>query len=161
MWWYDADTDARDAHVTWRRVEQDERGVQTVEQYNVANARWILRAGTHYVTYEDEPAAGEGHGTNAGDAAGGGTRMRTTLRIEQAQLTLIRHGSLRWNHTFRVGPTQTSTMHLGALAIPIATDTSRVDVDVRPTGGHVRLVYRMSVGGDTQDVELEIRFEVV
>lgn len=172
MWWYDVDAAVRTVSVTWRRVERNERSTaadsasvesradmnfgncleterETIEQFEVKSARWSLRGQAHYITYEDEPAT---------EASVEASRCRTTLRIEPEQLTLIRHGSLRWSHTFRVGGEQTSTMHFGGMAIPVQTDTSMLTVNVQPDRGHVHLVYRMCLGGDNQVVELDIRF---
>lgn len=150
MWWYEEGATPRLVDLVWRREEACEGEPPVVELLKIQNASWSLRGQSHFLTYEEPDSAGSGDS--------GALRTRTTLRVEPEQLTLIRHGAVRWNHTFRAGQTQTSTMHLGAMAMRLQTITRTFTVDVLPLGGVVTLAYELSLADEPQEVKLEFRF---
>lgn len=144
MFWLDTEAEPRVVPLTWTR-EATSDGETTVDTMEIADAMWTIRGNSHYVTY-----------TDAEEVAG--ASLRTTLRLEADQLTMIRHGAVRWNHTFREGNRQTSTMHVGAMGVQIEADTTELKVDVTETGGKVRLAYHMELAGDEQQVVLTFKF---
>jgi hypothetical protein len=169
---------ARPVTLFWTR-EQYENGVCTAsDSFTIDGAVWTVRNGTHYVTYEDglsgegKPEGGlSGNGGSAGNDKqadmsrqpdkGGrtpGVTIRTTLRISNHELTLIRHGAVRWNHTFRASQKASSTMYVGGLALSIETDTKSLAVHMSDCSGEVILIYDMDLSGMTQTVKLWIRF---
>jgi uncharacterized beta-barrel protein YwiB (DUF1934 family) len=84
--------------------------------------------------------------------------IRTTLRISQSELTLIRHGAVRWNHTFRPGKKTSSTMYVGGAVLAIESVTKSLAVNVTDYSGEVFLVYDINLSGMAQTVKLWIRF---
>lgn len=144
MFWLDAGVEPRVVSLKWTRAATSD-GETTIDTMEIADAIWTIRGNSHYVTYTDaEEMAGES--------------LRTTLRLEKEQLTMIRYGAVRWNHTFRQGNRQTSTMHVGAMGVQIEASTTELVVDVTQSGGEVRLSYQMELAGDEQQVVLTIAF---
>lgn len=122
-------------------------GASDVERYTVTGdgAQWRQIGALHYVSYVDAAEAGE-----PGD--------RVTLKLEADKLTMVRHGSVRWNPTFQAGLTHYSTMVLGSTSIPTQTRTEQLVIDVGPDGGEVLLAYELELGSLHQRIRLRIRF---
>ncbi|OFW79576.1 MAG: hypothetical protein A2201_07645 [Alicyclobacillus sp. RIFOXYA1_FULL_53_8] len=172
MFWLAEDAFTRFVSLTWERqelpspangedeqvgefaeIEQAEEFAEAgteasdVERYTVTGdgAQWRQIGSLHYVSYVDAAEAGE-----PGD--------RVTLKLEADKLTMVRHGSVRWNPTFQAGLTHHSTMVLGSTSIPTQTRTEQLAIDVGPDGGEVLLAYELELGSLHQRIRLRIRF---
>jgi uncharacterized beta-barrel protein YwiB (DUF1934 family) len=144
MFWLDSTMTPRDVPLRWTRTATSD-GETTEDTLDIESAAWTLRGNSHYLTYlDDQEIAGQG--------------LRTTLRLEADQFTMIRHGAIRWNHTFREGQHATSTMNIGAMGVPVDATTVELTLEVTAAGGCIRVLYDMELAGDQQRVLLMISF---
>lgn len=163
MFWLAEEAFTRFVSLTWERQElpspasgqdgadrEDQQdGQADIERFTVTgdSAQWRQIGSLHYVSYVDSADAGE-----PGD--------RVTLKLESDRVTMVRHGSVRWNPTFQAGLTHHSTMVLGSTSIPTQTKTEQLVVEVGPDGGEVLLVYELELGSLQQRIRLRILFAV-
>lgn len=154
----------------WVRVESDplDHGrSRPGKQRGQAPAEWRQRNGAHYVLYEETWGEQEAGSTPGSPAASGarpaaaGTSpwtARTTVCIRPQEVSLVRFGAVRWNHTFRPGQQQSSLFVAGGIQVPVRIETKQLRVHVRPDGGQLRLAYVSEVGGVLRWVQLTLRF---
>lgn len=89
-------------------------------------------------------------------------RVTTTLKVEEKQVTIIRHGALRMNHAYRVGEETISQYITGQGSLEMKTETIRLEyTPFRLTGqvsslgglnsshqGKLHLCYHLSLQGE-------------
>lgn len=150
--------------LTWTRREQEPSANQlsaitvdgaeerATDVERIENVLWRTRGQAHYLSYE-EPSEADGA------IASGEGNLRTTLRIEAAALTWIRHGVVTWTHRFREGEHHVSSMYLAAQSAVVETDTTALAIDVKSLAGNVHLDYEMKLGGALTRIETAIAFQ--
>ncbi len=131
--------------VEYKREQYEDGACTSSDALTILDARWSARGHAHYVTYEENVQERQ-------------LRTVTTLRLSEREVTLIRHGAIRWNHSFREGQKASSTMHVGSSAAAIETWTKTLKVNVTKDDGDIYIVYQMALSEVEQLVKLSIRF---
>jgi uncharacterized beta-barrel protein YwiB (DUF1934 family) len=128
-----------------RREWDDSTATPDVTTFQVEDAMWSLRRGIHYLMYQspdDEQTESD----------------RTTLKLDEAELTLMRFGRVRWTHHFEVGADRESVLAVEGLQLPVQISTQSVSSCITDQGGRVHLLYAMNMGGSSSSVELQLEF---
>ncbi len=128
----------------WKREQYEDGVCCATASVQIAHASIVARGDAHYLTFVDDSQAGQ--------------ETRTTLRFTNDEVTLIRHGAIRWTHHFKVGQKHASTLYLGASALAVETYTDILQVCVTDSAGQVHLAYQMDLSGQKQEVKLWVHF---
>jgi len=170
--WIDESIGPRTVALSWMREEYTDDGkrIDSANPVRIVGAEWVVRGGAHYVTYQESAeelerqlgeqtqSPAERSVTTTSAAENMQSETRTTLCIKPNQLTLIRHGAVRWNHVFREGHHAASTMHIGPMVLAVETWTDTLNLEICETAGRVELSYRLDIAGEQQHVKLVIQF---
>ena len=129
---------------------------------------WVQRDGAHYLRHAGEweqsgstylaDSPGAAHEAEGLAEGGGGEGDRTIWKIEPSQLTMIRHGIVRWNLRFRESMTTNCTAFFGDAPIPVRVTTRQLWAVIEANRGCVQVAWDAQFGEDAQSVRLQLRF---
>lgn len=85
---------------------------------------------------------------------------KTTLKIEDNSLTIIRRGTTNSNLVFKKGVSDRSIYNTPFGSLEVLIKPTKVDIDVNEKGGKVELEYRMEAAGfEPIDNSLELNIK--
>ncbi len=130
---------------------------------------WVQRDGAHYLrhageweqsgsTYLEDSSAGFARGVADLAEDGGGEGDQTIWKIEPSQLTMIRHGIVRWNLRFRESMTTNCTAFFGDAPMPVRVTTRQLWAVIEANRGCVQVAWDAQFGEDAQSARLQLRF---
>ena len=85
-----------------------------------------------------------------------GGRVTTDITVDGEALTLSRRGAVVFDATFREGETCKTVYSVPPYSFDAEIRTKRVDAGITKTGGQLRLLYSMNIGGQEKSVRLKI-----
>lgn len=147
-----------------------ERSADSLQHDTIAQATWTQRGHVHYVMYAVDAetrdaevgrtATAAGAQRAAGTAGAARAASRIIWKLERAQVTMIRHGAIRWSLGFHPDHPTTSTAFIGNAPLPVHITTLHLAVNVAPRQGSVGLTWNANLGGTLQSVTLDLRFSL-
>lgn len=87
----------------------------------------------------------------------GGTGTQTVWKIEPLQASLIRQGATGIRVLFKTGTADSTTLVTAHGTFPVEIDTYRLEHDLSPKGGRLRLAYKMDMAGAVSRMEVELQ----
>lgn len=85
-----------------------------------------------------------------------GGKVATDITIEDGSLTLSRRGAVVFDATFREGESCKTVYSVPPYSFDAEIKTRRIRSDITKSGGEIRLLYSMNIGGQDKSVRLKI-----
>ncbi|GAX89548.1 DUF1934 domain-containing protein [Effusibacillus lacus] len=83
-------------------------------------------------------------------------RIQTTWKLETAQASLIRQGATELRAFFKKGAGDSTTLVTPHGHLPVQFETFRLEQNLSPEGGQLRIGYIMDMAGSVSRMEVEM-----